>query len=82
METTFAGFVSVRDAADVLGLPRWKIWKAVREKQIRSYRFMNGRILVRLSEIITLIESSAVRAQQEAFEGPDGRELFDDDLQA
>jgi excisionase family DNA binding protein len=52
-------FVSVREAAEMLGLPRWKIWKAIKARQINAYHFVNKRILVRVSEIVQLIETSS-----------------------
>jgi hypothetical protein len=50
-------FWTIKAAALELGMPRWKLWRAVKQGKIRSYRFLNGRLLVRLDEIIEAIEN-------------------------
>jgi excisionase family DNA binding protein len=49
-------FLTVSAASARLGIPRWKLWRAIKKKLIPSYRFFNGRLLVRLSEVINAIE--------------------------
>ena len=51
-------FLTVRDAADQLGLPYFKVQRAVKAGLVASYRILNGRRLVRLSELIAAIEAS------------------------
>jgi hypothetical protein len=49
-------FFTVSAAATRLGVPRWKLWRAIKKKIIPSYCFLNGRLLVRLREVIEAIE--------------------------
>lgn len=51
-------FIPVIEAADRLGIYRWKLRRAVKSGSIPSYRFLNNRVLVRLSEVIAFIEAS------------------------
>jgi excisionase family DNA binding protein len=50
-------FLALRDAAQSLGLPYHTIQRGCRRGVFPSYR-VGGRIRVRLSEIITVIEAS------------------------
>jgi excisionase family DNA binding protein len=50
--------LTVAEAADTLGIHRWKLSRAVTAGIVPSYRLFNGRRLVRLSEIIAVIERS------------------------
>jgi hypothetical protein len=51
-------FLTIKDAAKRLGIPAFKLQRAARTQLIPSYRFLNGRILVRLSEVIASIEAT------------------------
>jgi predicted site-specific integrase-resolvase len=53
-----AQFATISDAADREGIPRWKLREAVRRGLLPSYQFLNGRRLVRISEVLQLIENS------------------------
>ncbi len=48
----------IKSAADKLGLPYWKLLRAVKAGDVSSYRFFNSRRLVRPSEVIAVIERS------------------------
>lgn len=56
--------ITLRRAAEVLGLPEFKIVRAARAGLIPTYRFFNSRRLVRLSEVIAVIENSRVGGDQ------------------
>jgi hypothetical protein len=45
-------------AADRLGLPRFKIRRAAKRRLFPTYTILNGRKLVRLSEVLAAIERS------------------------
>jgi len=51
-------FIPVIEAADRLGIFRWKLRRAVKSGSIPSYHFLNNRVLVRLSEVVAFIEAS------------------------
>jgi hypothetical protein len=51
-------FITIRYAAELLGQPIFKVRRASRAGLFPTYRFMNGRRLVRLSEVIAAIERS------------------------
>jgi excisionase family DNA binding protein len=51
-------FIPVIEAADRLGVHRWKLRRAVKAGLVPSYRLHNSRALVRLSEVILFIEAS------------------------
>ena len=51
-------FLTVKDAAAALGIHGWKLARAVRNGTVPSYTFLNRRRLVRLSEVIAVIEVS------------------------
>lgn len=52
-------FVTVKVAADTLKLPSWKLRRAVKAGVIPCYTFFNKRRLVRISEIIQIIERTS-----------------------
>jgi hypothetical protein len=54
---TSTKFWTVKAASAQLGMPSWKVWRAIKQNKIRGYRFLNGRLLVRLEEIIEAIEN-------------------------
>jgi len=49
-------FVTLKHAAVMLGVPEFKVRRAVTRKQFPSYRFGNNRALVRMSEVLEAIE--------------------------
>lgn len=51
-------FVTVKEVADTLGLPAFKLYRAVKRGTLPTYRIGNGRQLVRLSEVLAVIEAS------------------------
>jgi excisionase family DNA binding protein len=53
-------FITIVDAAKRLGLPTFKVRRAVKAGLIPSYRIANGRVLVRLSEVVAAIEASRI----------------------
>lgn len=55
--------VTVKQAAECFGLPVWKIGRGVATGIIPSYSLLNGRRLVRLSEIEATIQASRVGGQ-------------------
>jgi excisionase family DNA binding protein len=54
----YEAFLTLREAAEALGLPLWKLRRATKSGLLPSYRFVNSRPLVRLSDIQALIEQS------------------------
>jgi hypothetical protein len=48
--------ITLQEAADALGLPYFKLQRSARRGMIRVYRLYNKRPLVRLSEIVAIIE--------------------------
>jgi hypothetical protein len=52
-------FINMGEAAKRLGLPVYKIRRAVKAGIVKSYQFANSRVYVRLSEVIATIEASA-----------------------
>ncbi|MFD2648233.1 hypothetical protein ACFSX5_10565 [Devosia albogilva] len=53
-------FITLKQAAACLGLPYFKIQRAARQRIIPTYRVYNSRRLVRLSEVVALINDSRV----------------------
>ena len=51
-------FVTLKEVADTLGIPTFKLYRAVKRGDLPTYRIGNGRRLVRLSEVLTVIEAS------------------------
>ena len=51
-------FRTVKDVAKILHLPTWKISRAVRAGIIPSYSLLNGRRLIRINEVLAVLERS------------------------
>jgi len=51
-------FLTIKDAARRLHLSEVKLQRAARAGHFPTYRFQNGRILVRLSEVTAAIEAT------------------------
>jgi hypothetical protein len=51
-------FVTLHEASAKLGIPYWKLQRACRRGILPTYRFLNSRILVRLSEVVGVLEAS------------------------
>jgi excisionase family DNA binding protein len=51
-------YITMKQAAFFLGLPYWKIQRAVKAGQLPSYQLFNSRRLVRLSEVEASIQQS------------------------
>jgi hypothetical protein len=49
---------SIKEAAAEIGLPYFKLARAVKNRLVPSYTIYNARRLVRVSEIIAVIEAS------------------------
>ena len=56
---------TVRAAACALGIPSWKLRRAINSGLVPSYRLLNSRRLVRLSEVVATIERSCVGGDDE-----------------
>lgn len=50
--------LTINEAAKVLGLHAWKLRRAVKTGIVPSYKILNARRLVRLSDIQAVIEAS------------------------
>lgn len=51
-------FVTLKQAAELLGFPYWKLLRAARAGCFPIYRPFNSRIVVRLPEIVIYIEAT------------------------
>jgi excisionase family DNA binding protein len=51
-------FLTIQEAASLLNLPVFKLRRAVKSGVVPSYTFANRRRLVRLPEIVAVIEQS------------------------
>jgi hypothetical protein len=51
-------FVTLHQAFAALGIGYWKAQRGARRRLFPTYRLLNGRILVRLSEVVAAIEAS------------------------
>lgn len=51
-------YVVVQSAAEQFGFGPWLIYRAIKRGDLKSYRFHNSRILVRISDIEALLEAS------------------------
>jgi hypothetical protein len=51
-------YLTLKQAAFELNLPYFKLQRAAKKGLIPTYRFLNGRPLVRLSEVVAAIEAS------------------------
>ena len=50
--------VTIKVASDKTGIPYWKLQRAAKRGLFQTYRILNSRSLVRVSEIIAAIERS------------------------
>ena len=50
--------ITLKEAANLLGLPYFKLQRAAREGHIPTYTLYNSRRLVRLSEVVAVIDAS------------------------
>jgi hypothetical protein len=50
--------LTYRAVSDALGIPYFKIQRAAKAKLFPTYRLLNGRRLLRLSEVIAAIEAT------------------------
>jgi excisionase family DNA binding protein len=50
--------LTIKEASSLLGVPYWKLLRAVNRGDVPSYKFFNSRKLVRLSEILAIITAS------------------------
>jgi hypothetical protein len=48
--------LTIKEAARILNLPTWKLGRAVRRGLVQSYCLLNSRRLVRISEVVRVIE--------------------------
>ena len=48
-------FFTINEAATRLGIPAWKLRRAAKAQLIPSYRILNQRRLVRLSEVVAAL---------------------------
>ena len=51
-------FITMKQAAVLVGQPYWKIQRLVKKDLIPHYSVFNSRKLLRLSELLTFIENS------------------------
>lgn len=56
--SAFEKLVNLKIASDQTGIPHWKLQRAAKRGLFQTYRFLNSRPLVRVSEIIAAIERS------------------------
>jgi hypothetical protein len=56
--TSSEKLITLKQAGEALGLPHFKLQRAARDGIIPTYRIYNSRRLVRLSEVIAVIERS------------------------
>jgi excisionase family DNA binding protein len=50
--------ITIKEAANVLGLPTWKLCRAAQRGLIPTYAVLTSRRLVKLSEVIAVIDAS------------------------
>lgn len=50
--------MTLKEASTKLQIPYWKLQRAARQRLVKTYSFFNKRSLVRLSEVLALIEAS------------------------
>lgn len=53
-------FLTIREAAEILGLTYVQLQRAIRRGIVPSYRPFGRRILVRLSEVVAAIEAAKI----------------------
>ena len=56
--TTVEKLNTLKVAADALGVPVWKLNRAAKQNLFPTYRLLNSRRLVKLSEVVAAIEAS------------------------
>ena len=49
---------TIGEVADIVGVPAWKIRRAVKVGALPHYRFLNSRSLLKLSKVIRFIDAS------------------------
>ena len=52
--------LTLQQAADLLGIPIWKVRRAAKSGVFATYHVANSRALVNLSEVVATIEASKV----------------------
>ncbi len=57
-------FVTLNTASKITGLPLFKLRRAAARGLIPSYRFYNGRVLVRVSEVFAAVEGSRMGGEK------------------
>jgi excisionase family DNA binding protein len=60
----------IKEAAELLGLPYWKLQRAVKRGEVPFYTFYNSRKLVRPSEVVDVIERTREGGATEAAHTP------------
>lgn len=50
--------ITIKAAAEALRLPTWKLSRAAQQGTIPTYSILNSRKLVKLSEVIAVIEAT------------------------
>ena len=50
--------ITIKEAAEALGLRPWKLGRAAKQGVFPIYRVLNSRKLVKLSEVVAAIEAS------------------------
>ena len=63
-EPRFEPLYTYKAAAELLNIPYFKVQRAARSKLFPTYRLLNGRPLLRLSELIAAIEASRDKGDQ------------------
>lgn len=56
--TILEKLITLKVAAEALGLPTWKLSRAAKHGQFPTYTLLNSRRLVKLSEIVAVIDAS------------------------
>ncbi|RUU88913.1 hypothetical protein EOB59_20670 [Mesorhizobium sp. M7A.F.Ca.MR.176.00.0.0] len=56
--TSSEHLLTLHQVAEELGLPYWQIQRAVKRREIPSYRPFNSRPLLKLSEVVAFIDAS------------------------
>lgn len=64
--------LTLKQAAEALGLPYFKLQRAAKCGLLDTYRFYNSRPLVRLSEVIAVVECSRQSAANLVPDGTEG----------
>jgi excisionase family DNA binding protein len=57
-ETPPEKLITIKEAADTLGLPAWTLSRAAAQGVFPTYRLLNSRRLVKLSEVLAAVEAS------------------------